>query len=253
MTLALKRWLSKLEKEPIENSLGIYDMKFEYPKSLDIYSDENGLILVWRRTKIPHISLFGEENSDLELLKENILPFHNHFLFILKNESQKELIYRNFHVKDQTKLYLYYLNKEDFSPIEEYKVDKLEQEYASFIWTHWEYSKEIKEANFINERLNNGYYYGIFLDNKIISYIGTIAELEYTVVLGMLFTKPEFRNKHYGTTCASYVTKLILESNRIPLCYAEVENKASTTIWEKLGFIKKPDNCYFIEACTPPK
>ena len=114
---------------------------------------------------------------------------------------------------------------------------RLDQDYSNQIQNLWDYSNQIKDTNYFIERLKDGYFYGIVIDGELISFLGSLGETDVTVVLGMLFTKPEFRRNHFGISCASLACKAILESHRIPMCYVQTDNIASIAIWEKLGFV----------------
>jgi len=250
MSLELDSWLDQLNRKTIENSLAIFDIKFEYPEYLDIYLEQDALVLVWKRGYIPHISIFGNEKSILNIMNKRITPFHENLIFYISNDTHKDLIHDNFEIQKQTNLHLYYLNKECFVPSQEHNVNvvPLNKKYSTIIQELWEYSNQINDLNYIDERMTRGYFYGILINNELVSFIGTLAELDKTVVLGMLFTQPEFRNKHYGSSCAYFLTKKILETNRTPLCYVDIENDPSISIWEKLGYQKKPGTYYFINT-----
>ena len=250
MSLELDVWLEQLNRKTIENSLAIFDIKFEYPKYLDIYSEQDALVLVWKRGYIQHISVFGNTESILKVLEKQIMPFHDKIIFYISNEKHKELIHNKFEIHKQTNLYLFHLKWDNFMPIhiKEFNVVELDQRYADNIHELWEYSNQIRDRNYIYERINQGYFYGIKINNELASYVGTLVELENTVVIGMLFTKPEFRNRHYGLSCAARITEKILESNRTPACYVDIENVPSISIWKNLGYQRKPGNYYFIQT-----
>jgi predicted GNAT family acetyltransferase len=126
------------------------------------------------------------------------------------------------------------------------KAERLDKTSAGYIQDHWEYANTIKDPEFFDRRMESGFFYGIVLGGEVVSFVGSLSETEKTVVLGMFFTRPEFRGKHYGLSCASAASEAILESNRIPVCYVESDNKPSRKIWERLGYQKKPQNYYFI-------
>ena len=246
MSSDLGYWLEQLKKRPIENSMAIFDITFEYPKNLKVYSKEDGLVLIWQRSKIPYIMLIGDDDIVLGILKKEILPEHKQIFFVLLNESFKNMVIKNLEVEKVTKLDLYYLDKNNFKPFNEIQAIRLNKNFSDGIRNQLELSKELKDQTFFSERLEKGIFYGIIIDDRLVSFIGSIAELESTITMGMFFTNPDFRRQHYGLSCASHLTKTILESNRMPLCYVEVDNEPSIRIWERLGYSKRPENYYFI-------
>ena len=248
MSLGLDDWLIKLKKEPFENSLAIYDIENEYPKNVKVYYNSDGFVLLWLITKAPTVFIKGSEDSIMELLKEHVLSHYKEIHFDFVDRKQNNFIHKYFRILDATELFLYYLEKNDFSPIEVEEPIKLESKHSVQIQEHWQYSNQITDPNYYTERIKNGFFYGITKNRNLVSYLGSLGELDNIVVLGMLFTKPEYRRKHFGISCASRACSEILKANRIPMCYADTRNIASNRLWEKLGFKSKSETYYFIHT-----
>ena len=66
---------------------------------------------------------------------------------------------------------------------------------------------------------------------------GTMASIN------LVFTRPEFRRKHYAENLVYQVTKLIMDAGYTPMLYTDADYEASNACYMKIGYILKGKLC----------
>lgn len=61
--------------------------------------------------------------------------------------------------------------------------------------------------------------------------------------INLVFTRPEFRRKHYAENLVYQVTKLVMDLGYIPMLYTDADYTASNACYEKIGYILKGKLC----------
>lgn len=61
--------------------------------------------------------------------------------------------------------------------------------------------------------------------------------------IGLVFTRPEFRRKHYAENLVYQVTKLVLDAGYVPMLYTDADYIASNACYEKIGYVLKDKLC----------
>ena len=61
--------------------------------------------------------------------------------------------------------------------------------------------------------------------------------------VNLVFTRPEFRRKHYAENLVYQVTKLIMDAGYVPMLYTDADYVASNACYEKIGYILKGKLC----------
>lgn len=93
--------------------------------------------------------------------------------------------------------------------------------------------KDLEEAEqFIREQC----FYGIFVGSKLVSVACIQVKLPEIWILGGFYTKPEYRNRGYATSLASFLVKEALkETDRVGL-HVRADNHPARRVYEKVGF-----------------
>ena len=55
--------------------------------------------------------------------------------------------------------------------------------------------------------------------------------------LGFVFTRPEFRRKHYAENLVYQVTKRVRDAGYVPMLYTDADYTASNSCYEKIGYV----------------
>jgi len=100
------------------------------------------------------------------------------------------------------------------------------------------YSLEGGPAYYRPAHMEEGVYYGVFDNGKLVSIAGThvVSDAEGVAVVGNVFTHPRYRGRGYAASTTGAVTALLL--GRCPLVVLTVEegNDAAQSVYSKLGY-----------------
>lgn len=66
--------------------------------------------------------------------------------------------------------------------------------------------------------------------------------------INLVFTRPEFRRKHYAQNLVYQVTKLARDAGYIPMLYTDADYAASNACYEKIGYVLRGRLCTIGEA-----
>ena len=61
--------------------------------------------------------------------------------------------------------------------------------------------------------------------------------------INLVFTKPEFRRKHYAENVVYQVTRKAKEEGYVPMLYTNADYEASNACYEKIGFVLQGKLC----------
>lgn len=61
--------------------------------------------------------------------------------------------------------------------------------------------------------------------------------------INLVFTRPEFRRKHYAENLVYQVTKLAMDAGYIPMLYTDADYIASNACYEKIGYVLRGKLC----------
>ena len=61
--------------------------------------------------------------------------------------------------------------------------------------------------------------------------------------INLVFTRPEFRRKHYAENLVYHVTKLVMDEGCVPMLYTDADYIASNSCYMKIGYILKGKLC----------
>lgn len=61
--------------------------------------------------------------------------------------------------------------------------------------------------------------------------------------VSLVFTRPEFRRKHYAENLVYQVTKLAIDAGYVPMLYTDADYTASNACYEKIGYVLKGKLC----------
>ena len=64
-----------------------------------------------------------------------------------------------------------------------------------------------------------------------------------TASIGLVFTRPEFRRKHYAENLVYRVTETAMDEGYIPMLYTDADYSASNNCYKKLGYVLQGKLC----------
>ena len=61
--------------------------------------------------------------------------------------------------------------------------------------------------------------------------------------INLVFTRPEFRRKHYAQNLVYQVTRLAIDAGYVPMLYTDADYTASNACYEKIGYVLQGKLC----------
>lgn len=89
---------------------------------------------------------------------------------------------------------------------------------------------------FIRKRIRKNLFYGIYYQNKLISWVGTLWKSKEACEIGFAYTKEEYRGKGLIKILTSVVTEKVLEKGKIPILHTVEINTAAVRACEAIGY-----------------
>ena len=63
------------------------------------------------------------------------------------------------------------------------------------------------------------------------------------IYVGLVFTRHEFRRKHYAQNLVYQVTRLAMSEGYVPMLYTDADYAASNACYEKIGYVLRGKLC----------
>jgi tRNA (guanine37-N1)-methyltransferase len=90
----------------------------------------------------------------------------------------------------------------------------------------------IDDREYLEERLESGWFYGAFIDERLAGFVGVHGEGS----IGMLLVLPEYRRKGIAHALLSFICNRFISQNMVPFAQIITTNTASLALFSKLGF-----------------
>lgn len=132
-------------------------------------------------------------------------------------------------------LLTYYTDKKLFKKYTDskYVAQPLLESSAEEILAH---SKRRFTLEFIRARIRKDNFYGIYDQEKLISWVGTLWESNEACEIGFAYTKQEHRGKGLIKILTSVVTEKVLKKGKIPILHTVETNIVAIKACEALGY-----------------
>ncbi len=100
------------------------------------------------------------------------------------------------------------------------------------------YSAEGGTAAYSSAHIEEGVYYGVMADGRLVSIAGTHVDppAERVAVVGNVFTHPRYHGTGLATIATSAVTQTLLERCDLVALTVEVSNAPALAVYAKLGY-----------------
>ena len=100
------------------------------------------------------------------------------------------------------------------------------------------YSAEGGPAAYSSAHIEEGVYYGVITEGRLVSIAGTHVDspAERVAVVGNVFTHPRYRGTGLATIATSAVTQALLERCDLAALTVEVSNAPALAVYAKLGY-----------------
>lgn len=100
------------------------------------------------------------------------------------------------------------------------------------------YSAEGGPATYLPRHIEDGVYYGVIVDGKLVSIAGThvVSPSEGVAVTGNVFTHPRYRDRGLGAIATSAVTQALLQKCALVVLTVEADNDPAVRVYRRLGY-----------------
>ena len=111
------------------------------------------------------------------------------------------------------------------------------------------YSSEGANSGYTASQVEDGIYYGVYVDGRLAAVAGThVVSPAYGVaVVGNVYTHPHYRGRGLGGTVTGAVTAGALERCRLVVLSVDPRNRAAVRAYQRLGY---REECRLIEAAA---
>jgi len=227
-----RKILKELEARPVENSLLIFDMLYEKPERLEVYAiDPKNLLMLWKCFELPDATIIAESEKKVEKLLGFVEDAKCTFMIPQNLSGPLE---KRDDLKKENWL-LYTTDKEKFRGSIIHPVEELEPSLRNSkqIANQWKY---YKGADFIYEKMNQNPFFGIKVNERLVSYAGIFARTDNVYFSGFARTNRNFRRKGMMSSVTSALAERSFKDGKVPAMYIVEENIPSRKAVEKLGF-----------------
>ncbi len=180
-----------------------------------------------------------------------LLSLHpgSRFCFASFRPDHREVVQRHFIVSRNELMVRMSVSKEAFQAVEGETV-RLQGRDIGHI--NRLYSAEGGSASYTSRHVDQGVYYGVIANDKLVSIAGTHVDSpgERVAVVGNVFTHPRHRGEGLATIATSVVTQALLEHCDMVALTVEESNAPALAVYRKLGYRQE---CTLYEAATVRK
>jgi ribosomal protein S18 acetylase RimI-like enzyme len=100
------------------------------------------------------------------------------------------------------------------------------------------YASESGASSYQPRHIDEGVYFGVFVDGRLVSIAGThvVSYSEGVAVVGNVFTHPMYRGGGLATIATSATTAALLERCPLVVLTVERENEPAVRVYQRLGY-----------------
>ncbi len=157
------------------------------------------------------------------------------FSFASLRPEHREVLQRHFILIRNEPMVRMSVTKETFRPVEGETSRLLGRDIGHI---NRLYAAEGSPASYTSRHVNQGVYYGVVADGRLISIAGTHVNSprERIAVVGNVFTHPLHRGGGLATIATSTVTRALLEHCDLVALTVEASNTSALAVYDKLGY-----------------
>lgn len=157
------------------------------------------------------------------------------FCFASFRPEHREVVQRHFMLSRNELMVRMSIGKETFQPVEGEAVRLQGRDIGRI---NRLYSVEGGPGSYTSRHVDQGVYYGVISDEKLVSIAGTHVDSpgERVAVVGNVFTHPRYRGGGLATIATSVVTEALLEHCDLVALTVEASNAPAIAVYAKLGY-----------------
>jgi ribosomal protein S18 acetylase RimI-like enzyme len=131
--------------------------------------------------------------------------------------------------------YLLHLTKDRFRPFGDPRLPPVPPSEAPVVAAAWD---DEDRTEYIRERLQRGPSVGVWAGEELVGWYGTHTATDWTVNLGFLYVKGNYRGRGYARMLATALASQVLDQGKAPVCHVQVDNQASLRLHQSIGFLE---------------
>ncbi len=157
------------------------------------------------------------------------------FCFASFRPDHREVMQRHFMLSRHELMVRMSIGKETFRPVEGETVRLQGRDIGRI---NRLYSVEGGPASYTSRHVDHGVYYGVIVDDRLVSIAGTHVDSpgERVAVVGNVLTHPRYRGGGLATIATSAVTQALLEHCDLVTLTVEASNAPALAVYAKLGY-----------------
>ncbi len=226
-----------LHSDPFINAYAIWDLHYlRHKTKFFVYLDNGtlaGLLMDYLSDAGIHfIWLWGEVDAVKKLLN---IPLPDKMIFFIFPEYEN-IVRQKFPITAKYQVIFMLLQRGQENLQIRHEVRRLDLKDAYSLVSLRKEKPSEEEIKGAERKLKEQACYGIFIDSTLVSTACIQVRLPEIWIIGDFYTKPEYRNKGYATSLASFLVKEALkETNHVGL-FVRSDNYPAKRVYEKVGF-----------------
>jgi GNAT superfamily N-acetyltransferase len=223
-----------LETDRVWSAYALADLDPEWNEFSEWYLHLDSLILIYRAFNPAILFAMGQPQGLESLFKE--IP-NDRYTYTLLGHSQA-IIRDRLKIQIENRMWRMALKSEEFPGTPTEGVVKLRMADLDSVQKLF-YDHPDRPDAFTPVQLKTGIFYGLYLEDDLISIAGThiLSHWASVAAIGNVFTKPDQRGKGYATrVTASVVKEALGQGIRTIVLNVAMDNTPAITCYRKLGF-----------------
>ena len=226
------------KRKPITHAYLFYDVVYDC-ESTDVsflLEDKviRGYLLVWHGGSRLAVHLWGDAKQLVSLLPQDLSS-----IIQLYNEELLEYTLNSIQRSGKTEVKWYYdmvVDDDSFKPYDAHVTVRLGTSHTEFFAELVDEWAEPPSREKIHEILSKWRWYGIFDNGKLVSVASAYIRLPEVWIIGGVYTRLGYRNKGYGKSVTSAITRDAIASGAVAILHVAENNEPAKKVYSKLGY-----------------
>jgi len=224
--------------DPLKHVYLLYDIIYELDHTdiyftLDIDNEIKGYLLIWKAQRVYGIHIWGKAEELISFIphgsKAIIQVYNRNLLNLIMNHLSN----KNVKIKEYLDMAV---DEYSFKPYMLEKARRLsENDLRAFL--------NLKSVQGISldvetckELINKWRYYGVFVNNQLVSIACAYVRMPRVWVIGDVFTHPNYRGRGYAKIVTSAITRDAIISSAKALLHVERNNIPAIKVYKSIGY-----------------
>lgn len=173
-----------------------------------------------------------------EAFMGTLLPQEEVSLFVAHQEFMVDIIAKRLHLKRLPACFQMVYTRKETLPQKKADIRRMEMDSLPTVLEHY----EMIDESSLRERIQNGFLYGIYVEDKLAGFIGEHEEGS----MGMLTILPPYRRQGLAAILETDQINRTLKKGQTPFCQVWEDNALSLHLQEKLGLYPAKEKIWWL-------